>query len=80
MREQLGADVTNPAFDLQIRDKPFFEALAEVARQAEVAMEFSSGDGSIGIKPAMTAATDDKPAAARPVQRPVPHPAQADRR
>jgi hypothetical protein len=55
LREQLGADVTNPAVDLQIRDKPFFEAFAEVARLAEVAMEFSSGDGSIGIKPAMTA-------------------------
>ncbi len=60
MREQLGADVTNPAFDLQIRDKPFFEAMAEVGRLAEVAMEFASGDGSIGIKPAMTAATNDK--------------------
>jgi hypothetical protein len=53
MREQLGADVTNPALDLQFRDKPFFEAFAEVARLAEVGMEFYSGDGSIGIKPAM---------------------------
>src|SRR5262245_58671425 len=56
MREQLGADATNPAIDLQIRDKPFFEAFAEVARLAEVEMEFYSGDGSIGIKPAMAAA------------------------
>jgi hypothetical protein len=55
MREQLGADATNPALDLQIRDKPFLEALAEVARQAEVDLEFHSGDGSIGLKPAMTA-------------------------
>src|SRR5262249_3330218 len=53
--EQLGADVTNPAFDLQIRDKPFLEALSEVAKQADVGLEFHSGDGSIGIKPAMTA-------------------------
>ena len=27
MREQLGAEVTNPALDLDVRDKPFFEAL-----------------------------------------------------
>jgi hypothetical protein len=55
MREQLGADITNPALDLQIRDKPFLEALAEVARLAEVDLEFHSGDGSIGLKPVMTA-------------------------
>jgi hypothetical protein len=55
MREQLGADVTNPAFDLQIRDKPFLEALAEVAKLAEVDLEFHTGDGSVGLKPAMTA-------------------------
>jgi hypothetical protein len=61
MREQLGADVTNPALDLQIRDKPFFEAFAEVARLAEVGMEFYSGDGSIGIKPAMTDASGATP-------------------
>jgi hypothetical protein len=54
MREQLGADVTNPALDLQIKDKPFLEALAEVARRAEVDLEFHTGDGSIGLKPAMT--------------------------
>jgi hypothetical protein len=53
MREQLGADVTNPAIDLKIRDRSFFEAFAEIARLAEVGMEFYSGDGSIGIKPAM---------------------------
>src|SRR5579885_2292428 len=52
MREQLGADVTNPAFDVEIRDKPFLEALAELSKQAEVGLEFHSGDGSIGIKPA----------------------------
>jgi hypothetical protein len=55
MREQLGADVTNPAFDLQIRDKPFLEALAEVAKLAEVDLEFRTADGSVGLKPAMTA-------------------------
>jgi len=41
--------VTNPALDLDLRDKPFFEALDQVARQAEVSTSFFTGDGSIGI-------------------------------
>ena len=49
IREQLGADVTNPALDLEIRDKPFLEALDLVARQAEVGVDFHTGDGSVGI-------------------------------
>lgn len=49
LREQLGADVTNPALDLDIRDKTFFEALDEIARKAEVSFTFATGDGSIGI-------------------------------
>ena len=49
LREQLGAEVTNPALDLDLRDKPFFEALDEIARLAEVSISFSTGDGSIGI-------------------------------
>ncbi len=49
LREQLGAEVTNPALDLDLRDKPFLEALDQVARQAEVAISFYTGDGSIGI-------------------------------
>ena len=51
LREQLGAEVTNPALDLDIKDKPFFEALDEIARLAEVSTSFSTGDGSIGIMP-----------------------------
>jgi hypothetical protein len=49
LREQLGTEVTNPALDLDLKDKTFFEALDEVARLAEVAATFSTGDGSIGI-------------------------------
>lgn len=49
MREQLGAEVTNPAFDLDIRDLPFFEALDKIARLAEVSTTAFTGDGSIGI-------------------------------
>jgi hypothetical protein len=49
MREELGVEVTNPALDLEIRDKPFFEAIDLVAKLAEVATSFSTTDGSIGI-------------------------------
>ena len=55
MREQLGGDVTNPALNLSIRDRTFFEALAEIVKQAGVGLEFYTGDGSLGIKPGMTA-------------------------
>ena len=41
LREQLGAEVTNPALDLEIADKPFFEALDEIARLAEVTTTYS---------------------------------------
>jgi hypothetical protein len=49
IREQLGAEVTNPALDLDVRDKPFFEAIDEIARLADVSTSYSTGDGSIGI-------------------------------
>jgi len=49
LREQLGAEVTNPAFDLDLHDVPFHEALDRVARLAEVSLSASTGDGSIGI-------------------------------
>jgi hypothetical protein len=64
LREQLGVDVTNPALDLELRDKPFFEALDQVARQAEIGITFATGDGSIGIVAgaSMAAAAGDKPA------------------
>lgn len=40
---------TNPSFDLDFKDKPFFEALDEIAARAEVGLNFFTGDGSIGI-------------------------------
>jgi hypothetical protein len=49
LREQLGAEVTNPAIDVDIRDKPFLEALDEIARLADVTTSFTTGDGSIGL-------------------------------
>ena len=49
MREQLGADVTNPGLDLDLKDRPFLEALDLVARQAGVGLTFFTGDGTIGL-------------------------------
>ena len=60
LREQLGAEVTNPALDLDIAGQAFFEALDQIARLAEVTTTFSTGDGTIGI---MAAAPMDAPPA-----------------
>jgi len=49
LREQLGVEVTNPAFDLDIQNVPFHEALDRVARLAEVSVNAFTGDGTIGI-------------------------------
>jgi hypothetical protein len=57
LREQSGAEVTNPALDLEIVDKPFFEALDLVARQAEVTPYYFTGDGTIGLMAGAPTAT-----------------------
>jgi hypothetical protein len=49
LREQLGAEVTNPAIDLDIEGKTFFEALDAITRKGEVTSTYATGDGSIGI-------------------------------
>ena len=71
MREQLGAEVTNPALDLSLTDKTFFEVLDEVVRQGQVATTFSSGDGSIGITGGASydgpAGSNPAPTAAKPL-------------
>ena len=43
LREQLGGETTNPAFDLDIHDVPFHEALDRVARLAEVSVSAFDG-------------------------------------
>ncbi|MGO8900248.1 MAG: hypothetical protein ACLQU5_18130 [Isosphaeraceae bacterium] len=53
LREQLGGETTNPAFDLNIHDVPFHEALDRVARLAEVSVNAFTGDGTIGITAGM---------------------------
>jgi hypothetical protein len=49
LREQLGAEVTNPAIDLDLKDVPFHEALDRIARLGEVSINAFTGDGSVGI-------------------------------
>lgn len=49
LREQLGAEVTNPAFDLDLKEVGFLEAIDAIARLADVTINAFSGDGSIGI-------------------------------
>jgi hypothetical protein len=61
-REQEGQDVTNPSLDLDIVDKPFFQALDEIAEKAGLMLELYTDDGSIGLK----AGAMDQPALAAP--------------
>jgi hypothetical protein len=64
LREQLGTEVTNPSLDLDIVDKPFFEALDIVARKADVVPNFFTGDGSVGLMAGpMTPEAEGTPAA-----------------
>lgn len=64
LREQFGADATNPALDLEIVDRPFFEALDEVAQKAGVSLNFFTNDGSIGLMAGGGEAPAPAPAAA----------------
>ncbi len=69
VREQLGADVTNPALDLEIHDVPFLEALDRLAKEAQVGTTFFTGDGSIGIQG--TAMYDKPDARPKPSTKPL---------
>jgi hypothetical protein len=51
LREANGADATNPALDLDLKDVKFFEALDIIAKKAEISVNFTTADGSIGIMP-----------------------------
>jgi hypothetical protein len=71
LREQSGAEVTNPALDLEIVDRPFFEALDVVAGKAGVTPYFFTGDGTIGLMAGAMAAQAPsggaKPDASKPL-------------
>jgi hypothetical protein len=49
LREQQGQEATNPALDLDIDQKPFFEALDIIGKAANLSPIFYTGDGSIGL-------------------------------
>jgi hypothetical protein len=49
LREQQGQEATNPALDLDIVQKPFFEAFDIICKAAQVSPIFFTGDGSIGL-------------------------------
>jgi hypothetical protein len=51
LREAEGGEATNPSLDLDIKGKPFLEALDIVCKQAEITPNFFTGDGSIGLMP-----------------------------
>ncbi len=51
LRESSGGEATNPALDLDLHDVPFFEALDVIAGQANVALNFFTEDGTIGLMP-----------------------------
>ncbi len=66
LREANGEEVTNPAFDIDIADKCFFEALDILAEKAGVGYTPYTGDGTIGLKAgAMT--QPGMPAMAKPL-------------
>ena len=58
LRDPSDAGTTNPALDLEIRDRTFFEALETITRKAGVSINYATGDGSIGL---MEGATMGKP-------------------
>ncbi len=49
LREANGDEATNPALDLDIEDKPFFEAFDIIAEKAGVTFTPYTGDGTLGI-------------------------------
>jgi hypothetical protein len=73
LREQAGAEATNPSLDLDIVDKPFFEALDLIAEKGGVSLNFYTADGTIGLMPG-AAAADDKPDQIGEEVKPAPKP------
>ena len=49
LREANGEEATNPALDLDIQDRPFYEALDLVAEKAGVKITPYTGDGTLGL-------------------------------
>ena len=67
LREANGAEATNPALDLDIEDKPFFEAFDIVADKAGVTFTPYTNDGTLGIMAGGMAAQPNMPAMGKPM-------------
>jgi hypothetical protein len=68
LREANGAEVTNPALDLEIENKDFFEAFDIIAEMAGVTYTPYTNDGTLGIMAGgMMEAKPDTPAMAKPM-------------
>jgi hypothetical protein len=68
LREANGAEATNPALDLDIDDKPFYEAFDIIAEKAGVTFTPYTGDGTLGIMAGgMADAVPGKPAMGKPL-------------
>ena len=67
LREANGVETTNPALDLDIDDKPFFEAFDIVAEKAGITFTAFTGDGTLGIMAGgMQVQQPNMPAPAKP--------------
>jgi hypothetical protein len=67
LRESSGAEATNPALDLEIEDKPFFEAFDIVAEKAGVTFTAYTNDGTLGLMAGGMEPQPGQPAMAKPM-------------
>ena len=67
LREANGAEATNPAFDLDIEDKPFFEAFDILAEKAGITFTPFTNDGTLGIMAGAMEPQPGAPAMAKPM-------------
>jgi hypothetical protein len=67
LREANGDEATNPALDLDIEDKVFFEAFDIIAEKAGIAITPYTNDGTLGITAGGMQASAGTPAMAKPM-------------
>ncbi len=67
LREANGDEATNPALDLDIEDRSFYEAIDLVAEKAGVGITPYTNDGSIGLTVGRPAPQAGMPAMAKPM-------------
>ena len=67
LREANGEEATNPALELDIENKPFFEALDIVAEKAGLTITPYTGDGTLGLMAGSMAPQPGMPAMGKPL-------------